>query len=105
MNDDLSDWQRFEAYRDRATGRLNEFVHAALKERREPRGDWREAVEDAVNVLARLRASAHHPDDRDKAAEALSCLAGIWLDSDEIDDAYLGEEKPPSPPGDPWPLG
>lgn len=56
--------------------------------------DWGDQVKDAADTLGELIAESHHPDDRDRAIEVLTLLAGLWLDTEGIDQVYLGGEEP-----------
>ena len=75
--------------------RLAAVVEQVADEGREPRGDWRTAVSEA---LTDLREAARHGDEG-RAADAamhvrlaIGSLAEIWFDQDEKDRIYLAEE-------------
>lgn len=72
---------RFAAIHDKVTAFNLHALHSTV----EPRADWRDAVEDAVDDLVELVERLDHPDLLDLGHNVMRNLTGIWLDVDEVD--------------------
>lgn len=66
------------------------FIRARCEAGQSPRGDWLNAIDDAVQNIQRVVHRSAHPDDVADARSAVSSLAGIWLTAAEKD-ALIGE--------------
>jgi hypothetical protein len=73
---------------------LADFVFAAIESRRPPGPEMWDTLEDLANTIQRIIRRNAHPDDVSSAREAMTHLAGIWLNTDEIDEIALDGQEP-----------
>lgn len=72
----------------RGNARIVAAARQALRERRELRHDWRDALADAITELEIAKERTTHPDNIARIGSTLGCLVGMWFDEDEIDNIY-----------------
>jgi hypothetical protein len=73
--------QRLDIWHDRTAN----FVFNTLDTDRPPRDDWRKALHDAASEIDKIASDGNHPDDVDRARSAMSALAGMWLEVEEME--------------------